>query len=64
MSLGIAFAYSWKLTLLMMAFVPFLILGGIIEMKFIIGDEEAVKKEYAQSSLFFIEILLNKKPHL
>jgi len=58
-SLGIAFAYSWKLTLLMMAFVPFLILGGIIEMKFIIGDEEAVKKEYAQSSQIAVEAITN-----
>ena len=58
MSLGISFAYSWKLTLLMMAFVPFLILGGLIEMKLIIGDEEAVKKEYAESSLFLLNLFL------
>jgi len=58
-SLGISFAYSWKLTLLMMAFVPFLILGGLIEMKLIIGDEEAVKKEYAESSQIAVEAITN-----
>ena len=49
-SLGIAFAYSWKLTLLMMAFIPILILGGIIEIGLVVGDEEKMKKEYAESS--------------
>jgi len=43
----------------MMAFVPFLILGGLIEMKLIIGDEEAVKKEYAESSQIAVEAITN-----
>ena len=29
-ALGVAFYYSWKLTLLVMAFVPFLVFGGIM----------------------------------
>jgi len=58
-SLGIAFAYSWKLTLLMMAFIPILILGGIIEIGLVVGDEEKMKKEYAESSNVASEAISN-----
>ena len=29
-AVAVGFAYSWKLTLLVLAFVPFLLLGGIL----------------------------------
>uniref|UniRef100_F6S2T0 Bile salt export pump n=1 Tax=Ciona intestinalis TaxID=7719 RepID=F6S2T0_CIOIN len=45
-ALGIAFAYGWKLTLLTMAFIPFLILGGLLEMQLLIGKEEKEKQAY------------------
>uniref|UniRef100_H2ZPB8 Bile salt export pump n=1 Tax=Ciona savignyi TaxID=51511 RepID=H2ZPB8_CIOSA len=32
-ALGIAFAFGWKLTLLTIAFIPFLVVGGLIEMQ-------------------------------
>ena len=37
-ALGIAFAYGWQLTLLTLAFVPFMIGAGIITMKVLTGQ--------------------------
>uniref|UniRef100_F6S2J4 Bile salt export pump n=1 Tax=Ciona intestinalis TaxID=7719 RepID=F6S2J4_CIOIN len=45
-ALGIAFAYGWKLTLLTMAFIPFLIIGGALEMQLLIGEEEKEDQAY------------------
>lgn len=36
-ALGIAFAYGWQLTLLTLAFVPFMVLAGTLTMKILTG---------------------------
>ena len=51
MALGISFYFSWKLTLVALSFVPFLILGGLLEMSVVIGGEEKAKKEFEASSM-------------
>jgi len=33
----IAFIYSWQITLLIIAFLPFLILGGYLQMRMLTG---------------------------
>uniref|UniRef100_H2ZR91 Bile salt export pump n=1 Tax=Ciona savignyi TaxID=51511 RepID=H2ZR91_CIOSA len=37
-ALGIAFAYGWQLTLLTLAFVPFMIIAGLLTMKILTGQ--------------------------
>lgn len=37
-ALGIAFAYGWQLTLLTLAFVPFMVGAGVITMKVLTGQ--------------------------
>ena len=39
--IGIGFAYSWKLTLLIIAFAPFILMSGFIQMKVVAGNKEA-----------------------
>ncbi|KAA3676934.1 ATP-binding cassette, subfamily B (MDR/TAP), member 1 [Paragonimus westermani] len=41
MSLTIAFIYSWKLTLLTMAFIPLFVLSGMLQMKRMRGDSHS-----------------------
>ena len=36
-ALGIAFAYGWELTLLTLAFVPFIVFAGILQLRLITG---------------------------
>lgn len=40
-ALGIAFAYGWQLTLITLAFVPFMIIAGFIMMKLLTGQVSA-----------------------
>ena len=53
-ALGISFAYGWHLTLLTMAFIPFLVLGGFLEFSLVTGQEEVEKEanEEAGSTVF------------
>lgn len=39
--IGIGFAYSWKLTLLIVGFAPFILMSGMIQMKVVAGNKEA-----------------------
>ena len=39
--IGIGFAYSWKLTLLIIGFAPFIMGGGFLQMKVMQGNKEA-----------------------
>ena len=34
----ISFVYSWKLTLLIIGFMPFIVLGGIMEVRLLTGQ--------------------------
>ena len=47
-ALVIAFVFGWQLSLVILAFVPFLAIGGFVEMKIIAGvsnrDKEAVEE--------------------
>jgi len=45
--LGIAFAYGWKLTLLIIAFIPFMVVGGFLEMQLMMGSEAAENEAYS-----------------
>ena len=37
-ALGIAFAYSWQLTLLTLGFTPFMAIGGAVQAKILTGQ--------------------------
>ncbi|CAK8684370.1 unnamed protein product [Clavelina lepadiformis] len=58
-ALGISFAYGWQLTLLTMAFIPFLILGGFIETQFITGAEEAEQNAFEDAGQVAGEAIKN-----
>ena len=45
-ALGIAFAFGWQLTLLTLAFVPLLALGGFLEFSLLTGQEEVEKEAF------------------
>jgi len=47
--LGIAFAYGWKLTLLVIAFIPFIVVGGFLEMQLMMGSEVAENEAYNEA---------------
>ena len=44
-ALGLSFAYGWQVTLVVLAFVPFMILGGFVQAKFEAGEEEKTTVE-------------------
>jgi len=56
-ALGIAFAYGWKLTLLTMAFIPFIALGGFLEVQLVMGGESAEKQAYDEAGSFIADPL-------
>uniref|UniRef100_H2ZPW6 Bile salt export pump n=1 Tax=Ciona savignyi TaxID=51511 RepID=H2ZPW6_CIOSA len=58
-ALGIAFAYGWKLTLLTIAFIPFLILGGLLEMQLVMGAEEKEGAAYEEAGQIAGEAINN-----
>ena len=58
-ALGIAFAYGWKLTLLIMAFIPFIVVGGFIEIQVMVGGESAERKAYDEAGSFTSDPLLD-----
>jgi len=58
-ALGIAFAYGWKLTLLTMAFIPFIAVGGFLETQLVMGGESAEKQAYDEAGWFISDSLLD-----
>ena len=48
-ALGIGFGFSWKLTLVTLGFIPFLIVGGLIEMQLIVGAEIEENNTYDEA---------------
>uniref|UniRef100_H2ZPC0 Bile salt export pump n=1 Tax=Ciona savignyi TaxID=51511 RepID=H2ZPC0_CIOSA len=58
-ALGIAFAYGWKLTLLTIAFIPFLVLGGLLEMQLVMGAEEKEGEAYEEAGQIAGEAINN-----
>uniref|UniRef100_H2ZPT2 Bile salt export pump n=1 Tax=Ciona savignyi TaxID=51511 RepID=H2ZPT2_CIOSA len=58
-ALGIAFAYGWKLTLLTIAFIPFLILGGLLEMQLVMGAEEKEGEAFEEAGQIAGEAINN-----
>lgn len=57
----IAFVYSWQMTLLIFAFIPFLALGGLMEMKIHTGGAETDKKSLEESSQTALEAVSNMR---
>jgi len=58
-ALGIAFAYGWKLTLITLAFVPFMILAGILTMKIMTGKSGSESKAFEESGQISQEATVN-----
>ncbi|XP_039267518.2 ATP-dependent translocase ABCB1-like [Styela clava] len=58
-ALGIAFAYGWKLTLLTIGFIPFLALGGFLEMTLLMGQADKEKQIYEDASKIATEAVNN-----
>uniref|UniRef100_H2ZPB5 Bile salt export pump n=1 Tax=Ciona savignyi TaxID=51511 RepID=H2ZPB5_CIOSA len=58
-ALGIAFAFGWKLTLLTIAFIPFLVVGGLIEMQLVIKSEEKESEAYEEAGQIAGEAINN-----
>ncbi|XP_039267520.2 ATP-dependent translocase ABCB1-like [Styela clava] len=58
-ALGIAFAYGWKLTLLTIGFVPFLMIGGFLEMALLMGQGDEDKQIYEEASKIVTEAVNN-----
>nr|CAB3219614.1 multidrug resistance protein 1-like [Phallusia mammillata] len=58
-ALGIAFAYGWKLTLLTIAFVPFIVIGGFLEMQLIMGEETNENQAYDKAGQVAVEAISN-----
>jgi len=46
--LGIAFWAGWRMTLVVLACAPLLAIGGIAEIKYFLGANEAAQKEFAE----------------
>jgi hypothetical protein len=58
----IAFAFSWPITLLIIAFIPLLIIGGIFQTKALAGFAEENKKVLEQAgSVNFLILFKFKK---
>nr|XP_039272613.1 ATP-dependent translocase ABCB1-like isoform X3 [Styela clava] len=49
-ALGIAFAYSWKLTLLTIAYIPLIVLGEFLKMKLLLGASEKEKQAFENAN--------------
>ncbi|XP_076808163.1 ATP-dependent translocase ABCB1-like [Clavelina lepadiformis] len=60
-ALGIAFAYGWQLTLLTLAFVPFMIGAGVITMKVLTGQSGQELKSYEKAGSIATEATLNMR---
>merc|ERR1719322_66507 len=58
-ALGIAFYFSWKLTLLMIAFIPLIIIGGMLEMQLVMGDEQKASPDLERCNLIAGEAIYN-----
>uniref|UniRef100_H2ZR94 Bile salt export pump n=1 Tax=Ciona savignyi TaxID=51511 RepID=H2ZR94_CIOSA len=58
-ALGIAFAYGWQLTLLTLAFVPFMIIAGLLTMKILTGQSGQESKAYEAAGSIATEATLN-----
>ncbi|XP_053373101.1 ATP-dependent translocase ABCB1-like isoform X2 [Mercenaria mercenaria] len=57
----IAFIYSWKLTLLIIAFLPFLVIGGALQMKMLAGAAGKNKEALEAAGKIAIESIENIK---
>ena len=59
----IAFIYSWKLTLLIIAFLPLVVIGGALEMQMMAGaagkNKEALEAAGKVKFKFVIFLILN-----
>ncbi|XP_014662073.1 PREDICTED: multidrug resistance protein 1-like [Priapulus caudatus] len=57
--LTIAFVNSWKMTLVILSFVPFIIVGAAMQMKMLAGNQHADKKAFEESGRVAAEAIDN-----
>lgn len=55
----IAFVYEWRTTLVTLGLIPFMILAGMIQMKFNVGFSEQTDAAYKDSSSLIMEAMVN-----
>ncbi|XP_076821327.1 ATP-dependent translocase ABCB1-like isoform X3 [Clavelina lepadiformis] len=60
-ALGLSFAYGWQVTLVVLAFVPFMILGGFVQAKFEAGEEEKTTVEENEAGAIATEAIMNMR---
>ncbi|CAK8684913.1 unnamed protein product [Clavelina lepadiformis] len=58
-ALGIAFAYGWQLTLLTLAFVPFMAFAGVLQAQLLTGQSGKESKAYEDAGQIAVEGTLN-----
>nr|XP_039267519.1 ATP-dependent translocase ABCB1-like [Styela clava] len=58
-SIGIGFAFGWKLTLVSLAFIPFVIVGGFLEMSLLVGEGEKEKQAFEDAGRIVSEATQN-----
>uniref|UniRef100_F6URM6 Multidrug resistance protein 1A n=1 Tax=Ciona intestinalis TaxID=7719 RepID=F6URM6_CIOIN len=58
-ALGIAFAYGWQLTLLTLAFVPFMAIAGMLQMKVLTGQAGDESKAFEKAGTLATEATTN-----
>nr|CAB3219616.1 multidrug resistance protein 1A-like [Phallusia mammillata] len=58
-ALGIAFGYSWQLTLLTLGFVPLMAVAGMLQMKVFTGQASAESKAFEDAGQIATEATLN-----
>jgi ABC-type multidrug transport system fused ATPase/permease subunit len=58
-ALIIAFVYSWKLTLVILAFIPFVVIGGAFQQRVLVGQAGKNQKELEQAGQVAFETIDN-----
>jgi ABC-type bacteriocin/lantibiotic exporter with double-glycine peptidase domain len=58
-ALVISFVFGWKLTLLILAFIPFIAVGGFVEMKIMAGVSNRDKEAVEEAGKVAIEAISN-----
>ncbi|CAK8673192.1 unnamed protein product [Clavelina lepadiformis] len=58
-ALGLSFAYGWKVTLVVLAFVPFMILGSFVQIKFEAGEDQQSTAEENEAGALAAEAIMN-----
>ncbi|XP_076821320.1 ATP-dependent translocase ABCB1-like isoform X2 [Clavelina lepadiformis] len=58
-ALGLSFAYGWKVTLVVIPFLPFMVLGTFVQIKFESGEDEQSTAEENEAGALATEAIMN-----